>query len=104
MQRRKIRDVGNHGSDVHDAVEPPGGTANLKRAEARHSGAAREDVPDEESDGADEVIAECSNGVNGNRDGGSVAGEKLRRDAEEELVVPSRVLTAKTIESGSELG
>lgn len=50
------------------------------------------------------MVAEGADGVDGDADAGGFAGEKLRRDAEEELVVPGRVFAADFIDSGSELG
>jgi len=85
-------------------VERPRRPTNLDDAEAGCSGdvgvgGRGENVDDEELDGVDEVVAEGAD-----RDSGGVAGEELRRDAEEELVVLGRVVAADPVDSGSELG
>lgn len=49
------------------------------------------------------MVAEGSDGVDCDADAGGVAGEELRCDAEEELVVPCRVTAADFVDSGSEL-
>jgi len=109
VQRREVGGFHDQGANVHDAVEPPRRPANLDVAEAGCSGGVGvggrgENVADEEPDGADEVVAEGADGVDGDGDSGGVAGEELRRDAEEELVVPGRVVAADLVDSGSELG
>ena len=50
------------------------------------------------------MVAEGAEGVDGDGDGGGVAGEEFRRDAEEELVVPRRVVAPEPVDSGSEFG
>lgn len=83
LQRREAGPVDYHGADVHDTVEPPRRSPDLKGAEARRRfGVRGEHVADEEPHGADEVVAEGSDGVDCDAYGGGVAGEKLRRDFE----------------------
>jgi len=85
-------------------MEPPRRPPELEGAEARgrHVDVAGENVADEEPQGADEVVAEGADGVDGNADTGGVAGEKLRRYAEEELVVPGRVVATELVNACSE--
>jgi len=86
-------------------MEPPRRPPDLEGAEARRRlvSVAGEDVADEESQRPDEVVAEGADGVDGDADAGGVAGEKLRRHAEEELVVPGWVVAAELVNASSEL-
>lgn len=60
-------------------------------------------IVDQKSDGADEVIAESTDGVNLDGDGGGLAGEEARRNLEEEPVVPGWVRGSDLVDPGSEL-
>ena len=72
--------------------------ANLDDIEAKGSSVGfKEDVADEEPDGAVEVVTEGAEGVDGDGYGVSVTDEELRRDAEEGLVVPCRVVASEPV-------
>lgn len=87
-------------------MEPPRRAPDLEGAEAGRGvvGVGGEHVADEEAHGADKVVAEGADGVDGDADAGGVAGEKVLCDAEEELVVPGRVVAAELVDACSELG
>ena len=106
LQRGEAGAVHHHGADIHDAVEPPRRAPDLESAEARRCvvGVGGEHIADEEAYGADEVVAEGADSVDGDADTGGVAGEKIRRNSEEELIVPGRVVAAELVDACSELG
>lgn len=81
-----------------------GGTADLDGDERRSVRRRREKVAEEDTDGAEEVVLEDADGEDVDGDGGGIAGEEVGVNAEDEFVVPGRVLGSKTIDSGSELG
>nr|GME13007.1 hypothetical protein CEY00_Acc25353 [Ipomoea batatas] len=62
----------------------------------------REEVADEEPDGADEGVAEPFDGVDLDLDGGGVALEELVVDAEHEFIVPRGVVAAVVVHGGGE--
>lgn len=88
----------HHRADVQDAVESSGGSPNLERSEGRHLGLQVKKIAEDQSDGADEVVADVTDGVDLDRDSGGLPGEEFGRDLEEEPVVPSRVLTSDFVD------
>lgn len=106
LQRREIRYVDHHGADVQDAVESPGGAANLDSGEGGDPGTGsegREEITCEETDGPDQMVAEVTDGVDLDADGGSFAGEEFWTDFEEELVIPGRIFSANPVCLGLDL-
>lgn len=94
----------DHNANIENALEPSRRATDLDGGEGRSPGTVvdGDDVSDEESNSTDERIAETANGVNLDGDAGGLAGKKLRRDAEEELVVPGGVGSADGVDSGAE--
>lgn len=84
-------------------MESSRGAADLDGGEGRSSRLRENEVASEESDGADEMVAEATYGEDLNGDGGGLAGEEVRWDFKEEFIVPGRVFSAETVGSGSDL-
>lgn len=84
-------------------MESSRGAADLDGGEGRSPRLRENEVAGEESDGADEMVAEVTYGEDLNGDGGGLAGEEVRWDFEEEFIVPGRVFSAETVGSGSDL-
>ena len=61
-----------------------------------------DDVTEKETDSTDKRVTETACGVDLDGDGGGIAGKKLRRDAEEKLVVPGGVVAADGVETSAE--
>lgn len=99
LQDRVIGGVVDGGGDVEDALESAGGAADLYGGEGwgpvrRGFGEARGGA-EEETHGADEEILDVADGEDLDGDGGGVARDEFVGDAEEELVVPVRVVAAE---------
>lgn len=63
----------------------------------------RNEIADKDAHRAHEGVAEPTNGVDLDGDGGGVEAEELLVDAEHELVVPRRVVVALGVHDGGEL-
>lgn len=98
-----------HGPYVEDAVEAAGGAADAHGVEGGASVLAageEAEVADEEADSAEERVGEDPSGGGVDLDGdagGRVVGEEAGGDAEDEFVVPGRILTADAVDAGAEL-
>lgn len=98
-------------SHVENPMEPSGGSPDLDDGEGgrscdRVSGpevGGWKAAADEDAHGADQVVADDPDGVDFDADGGSVRSEKMWTDSEDELVVPRRVCSAKSINLGTKL-
>jgi len=87
-------------------VESSGRAADLDGGESWSAdfGGRRENVAEEESDGAEEVVPEDADGEYVDGDGGGVAGEEVGGYSEDEFVIPGRVLCTGAVDLGFELG
>lgn len=94
----------NHNADIQNALEASRRTTDLEGSERRGLGTVirSDDVTEKETDSTDKRITETACGVDLDGDGGGIAGKKLRRDAEEKLVVPGGVVAADGVETGAE--
>ncbi len=84
-------------------MESTRGATDLDGGEGRDRSRRGKEVACEESDGPDEMIPEATDGEDLDRDGGGLAGEEVRSDFEEELVVPGWILASNTVGSGLDL-
>lgn len=79
-------------ADVENPLRAAGGTANLEGYEAELGFAVgREEVGNQDGDGADEDLAEPGVGVDLDHDDGVVGIEEVVVDAEDKLLVPGGV-------------